>query len=168
MEQKITTTTTKGVVIGLILFVLNLAIYFANIDINGPIKWIGYIIFIGGIIWSIYSYGKQINYNATFGNYFAHGFKVSALVTAITIIALIILITVFPDFKEKGVEATRKAMQQNKDLTQEQVSQYVEGFSKFFMVIIIGGTLLVYLITGALSSLVGAAITKKEPNQIRQ
>jgi hypothetical protein len=166
MEQNVTSTTTKGVVIGLILILLALVTYFGNIDINGPIKWLGYIIFILGIIWAVYSYGKQINYNATFGNYFAHGFKVSALVTAIMIIYLIIFITIFPDFKEKAMDEARKKMQEQNKLTQEQITQSMEGFRKFFMVIVVGGTLLVYIITGAIASLVGAAITKKDPGQI--
>ncbi len=166
MEQTVTSTTTKGLVIGLILILLALVMYFGNIDVNGPVKWLGYIIYFLGIIWSVYSYGKQINYNSTFGNYFAHGFKVSALVTAIMIIYIIIFITLFPDFKEKAIDEARKGMQANKDLSQEQISQFVEGTRKFFMVILIGGTLLIYIISGALSALVGAAITKKEPGQI--
>src|SRR5664279_2836023 len=107
MEQKITSTSTKGLVIGLILVILSLATYFANIEPNGPVQWFGYAVFIGGIIWSVYSYGKQIDYNATFGNYFAHGFKVAALVTAIMIIFFIVFIIVFPEFKEKALDKAR-------------------------------------------------------------
>ena len=35
---------------------------------------------------------------------------------------------------------------------------------KFIMVFLVGGTLLGYLFFGALASLIGAAVTKKEPN----
>ena len=59
MEKKITSTTTKGLVIGLILVILTLATYFANVEANGPVQWIGYAVFIGGIIWSVYSYGNR-------------------------------------------------------------------------------------------------------------
>ena len=165
MEQTVTTTTTKGVVIGLILIVLALVTYFAHIKPNGPVQWIGYAIFIGGIIWSVYSYGKQINYNSTFGNYFAHGFKVSALVTSLLIIYLIIFIVLFPDFKENAMDEARKAMQEKNNLTPEQISQGLEITRKFFMVFLVGGTLIGYLIFGSLASLIGAAITKKEPNK---
>jgi hypothetical protein len=163
MEQNVISTTTKGLVIGLILVVLGLVIYFLKIDINGPIKWIGYIVFIGGIIWSVTSYGKQINYNSTFGNYFAHGFKVSALVTAILIIYIVVFNLLFPDFKEMAIEQSRKAMIE-KNIPQDQMQKALDITQKFFMVFVVGGTLVVYLIVGAISSLVGAAITKKEPN----
>jgi phosphoglycerol transferase MdoB-like AlkP superfamily enzyme len=163
MAQNVTSTTTKGLTIGLILVVLGLVIYFLKIDFNGPIKWVGYVVFIGGIIWSVNSYGKQINYNSTFGNYFAHGFKVSALVTAILIIYIVIFNVLFPDFKEMAMEQSRKAMIE-KNIPQEQMQKALDITEKFFMVFIVGGTLVVYLIVGAVSSVVGAAITKKEPD----
>jgi Protein of unknown function (DUF4199) len=165
MEQTITTTTTKGLVIGLILIILALATYFANIQVNGPVQWIGYAVFIGGVIWSVYSYGKQVDYNATFGNYFAHGFKVAALVTAIMIIYVVIFIILFPDFKEKALDQAKISMREKNTMTEEQMTQALEWTRKFFMVFLVGGTLLGYLIIGALAALVGAAITKKQPNK---
>ena len=165
MEKTITSTTTKGLVIGLILIILALTMYFANIEVNGPVQWIGYAVFIGGIMWSVYSYGKQMDYNSTFGNYFAHGFKVAALVTAIMIIYVVIFIILFPDFKEKAIDKARIAMREKKDLTEEQMTQGIEVTRKFFMVFLVGFTLIGYLILGALSALIGAAITKRQPNK---
>ena len=92
MEQTITPVSTKGIVIALLLIIFSLATYFLDIDTNGPFKWVGMIIFLIGIVWSVMAYGKQLNYNGTFGNYFAHGFKVSALVTAIMIIFMVVFI----------------------------------------------------------------------------
>ena len=164
MEQTITTTTTKGVVIGLILIIFALVTYFANIEANSPFQWIGYAVFIVGIIWSVYSYGKQVDYNSTFGNYFAHGFKVAALVTLIMIIYIVVFIILFPDFKEKALDKARIDMRK-KNMTEEQMTQGLEITRKFFLVFIIGFTLVFYLIFGALAALVGAAITKKQPNK---
>ncbi len=164
MQQTVTSTTTKGLIIGLILVVLGLVIYFLKLDINGPVKWVGYVVFIGGIIWSVNSYGKQVDYNATFGNYFAHGFKVAALVTAILIIYIVIFNFLFPDFKEMAIEQSRKAMIE-KNGPQDQMQKGLEITRKFFMVFVVGGTLFIYIIVGAISSLVGAAVTKKEPNK---
>ena len=166
MEQTVTSTSTKGTVIGLILIILALVTYFADIKVNGPVQWLGYAVFVGGIIWSVYSYGKQINYNATFGNYFAHGFKVAALVTAILIIYIIVFVFIFPEFKEKAIDEARKSMQEKNNLTPDQITQGLDITRKFFMVFLVGGTLIGYIIFGALASLVGAAITKKEPNKI--
>lgn len=165
MEKTITPVSTKGVLIALLLIILALATFFLDLKKNSPIQWLSYVIFIGGIIWSITSYGKQINYNATFGNYFAHGFKVSALITAFMVIFIIVFIVLFPDFKEKAMDEARKAMAEKNNLTEEQINQALDISKKFFMVFAVGGTLLGYLIAGAIVSLIGAAVTKKQPNQ---
>ncbi len=167
MEQTVTTTTTKGIIIGLILIVIAIATYFASVDMNGPTKWISNVIFVIGIIWAVNNYGKQINYNATFGNYFAHGFKVTAVVTAIMILYLVIFITVFPEFKDKAMDEARAQMEKGGKMSSEQITQAITITKKFFMVFAIGGTLIGYLIFGALAALIGAAITKKEPNTMQ-
>jgi uncharacterized membrane protein len=165
MNKTITTTTTKGLLIGLVLVVISIATYLSGIDVNSPVKYLSFIIFIAGILWSISNYGKQIDYNSTFGNYFSHGFKISALVTLIMIAFIVLLFFIFPEQKEKALEESKKAMQAQKNLTDEQINTYLQTVSKFYNVIAIGFTLFSYLFIGAIASLIGAAITKKQPNQ---
>ena len=162
MEQPITSTSSKGITIALIMIVLSLAMYFLDIQ-SAAMGWLTYAIFFIGIILSISIYGKQINYNAGFGKYFTHGFKVTALVTAIMVIFMAIFIIAFPEIKDKAMEAQREAMNKMGTLTDEQMKKSTELTSKFFMVFTIGGTLLQYIILGTLAALVGAGITKKKP-----
>jgi hypothetical protein len=166
MDQPVTNSTSKGIVISLILIVIALITYFLDMNDDTATRYISFAIFIIGIIWSINMYGKQIDHNATFGNYFAHGFKIAALVTAIMIIFVVIFVYIFPDVREKGMEAARKSIEEKGKLSQEQINQSMEFTKKFFMVFIIAGTLLGYLIFGALAALIGAAITKKNPRPI--
>lgn len=166
MEQKITTPITKGITISLILIVISLATYFLNLTENKGMQYVGYIVFIVAIIWSVNSYGKQINYNSTFGNYFAHGFKVSAIITVIMILFTVIFLLLFPEIKEKGIDAARKSMEAKGNMSSEQIDQAISITQKFFMAFIIGAAIVFYLILGAIASLIGAGITKKEPTQI--
>ena len=173
MEQPITSTTSKGITIALILIVISLAGYFMGMITNSAFGWLGYAIFVIGVIVSVSIYGKQINFNSTFGNYFAHGFKVSALVTSIMVIFIIVFNFAFPEVKEIYFDKAREGMLKDGNLSEEQINQGLEITRKFFMVFTIGGTLLGYMFFGTLSALVGAAITKKQPaplndiNQIR-
>jgi hypothetical protein len=166
MEQKVTTSSTKGLVISLILIVLALVIYFLDLNTTRGVEYISFAVLVIGIIWSVNNYGNQIDHNATFGNYFAHGFKIAALVTAIMIIYVVIFIYLFPDVKEKGMEAARKSIEAKGNLSQEQINQSMEFTKKFFMVFIIAGTLIGYLVFGAIGALIGAGITKKNPRPI--
>lgn len=163
MEQTITTPVTKGIAISLILIVIALATYFLDLSDNKAMQYIGYIIFIVAIIWSVNSYGKQINYNSTFGNYFAHGFKVSAIVTIFMIIFTVIFILLFPEIKEKGMETARKSMEAKGNMSQEQITQAIGITQKFFMVFVLGAALVFYLFFGAVGALIGAGITKRNP-----
>jgi len=166
MEQTVTTSTTKGIVISLILIVIALISYFLNMNTTSWLQYVSYAVFIVGIILSVNIYGKEIDHNSTFGNYFAHGFKVAALVTVIMIIYIVIFVNIFPDVREKAIEAARTRMQSQGKMTQDQISQELLFNKKFFIVFIIAGTLLGYLIFGALASLIGAGITKKNPRPI--
>lgn len=166
MQQQITSTIVKGAIIGLIMILVSIGGSFLGLDANGYFQWVGYSIFLIGIILSISQYGKQINYNSTFGNYFAHGFKISALVTLMMIVFLIVFMTIFPDFKEKALEVAKKDMA-DKKMSAEQMEQAINLTKKFFMVFLVGGALLGYLLFGAIASLIGAAVTKKDPHPLQ-
>lgn len=164
MEQKTTAPITKGILISFILIVIGLAIYFLDMSQNKAVQWVEYIVFIVAIIWSVSAYGKQIDFNSTFGNYFAHGFKVTAIVTLFMVIFTAIFIYLFPDIKEKGIEAARKSMEAKGNLTSDQITQALAITQKFFMTIVLVSALLGYLFLGAIASLIGAGITKKDPH----
>ncbi|MEO6683904.1 MAG: DUF4199 domain-containing protein [Ginsengibacter sp.] len=163
MEQPITSTSSKGLTIAMILIVLSLVTYFTGMAGNSALGWLGYAIFVIGIIVSVSIYGKQINYNSSFGNYFTHGFKVSALVTAIMVIFVVVFIFTFPEVKESALDAAAAEMDKQDTMSDEQKEQAINLTRKFFMVFTIGGTLLGYMFFGTLAALVGAAITKKQP-----
>lgn len=163
----ITTPVTKGLVLSLILIIIALGVYFSGMDMNGAIRWLGYIVFLAGIIFSVVQYGKQVNYVSTFGNYFAHGFKISAIVTVIMVVYVVIFILLFPEVKDKALEEARKGMQA-RNLTEEQTNQALDITRRFFMTFLIGATLIGYLFFGAIASLIGAAVTKKEPANFQQ
>jgi hypothetical protein len=166
MQQKVITTTVKGFIIGLIMIVISIIASFMELQANSYFHWLGYGIFLVGVILSISQYGKQINYNSTFGNYFAHGFKVSALVTLMMIVFLVVFMTVFPEFKDKAMEEAKRGMAE-KNLSEDQIEQALNMTKKFFMVVLIGGALLGYMFCGAIASVIGAAITKKDPHPLQ-
>lgn len=165
MQSNVTTATTKGIVIGLILAVLLLGSFFLNLYSNKALGLSGYVIFLGSIIWSVWYYGKQINHHSTFGGYFGHGFKVAAICTSIVLVVLILLLLLFPDFKEANLEVYRTALHEQNKFTEDQITQSMELIKKFIGVYIIGGTMLSYLFFGAIAALIGAGITKKNPDK---
>jgi NADH:ubiquinone oxidoreductase subunit 6 (subunit J) len=164
MEQKISTPVQKGLIISLILIVFGLALYFTNQYMNKGLSYLQYLILIIGIIWSCNVYAKQMNGNVTFGNVFAHGFKTTAFVAALMAVYTFVAVKfLFPEMVDKIMDATREEMQKNDQLNEEQISQSLEMIRKFFLPFAIGGIIFFFALVGAISSLIGAAIAKKNP-----
>ncbi len=168
MVKKITSTTSKGLIISAILIILSLVIYFAKINTANPAGWTTFLLLSIGAAWSVYSYGRQINFNGTFGNYFTHGFKVTAVATVILVVFTILSIIIFPDIKEKAFEEARKQLQQSNQLTQIEINESIERYKKLFMSFAVGGALLFYLIFGVIGAIAGAVITKKDTKHAGQ
>lgn len=169
LPQKPVNAITKGVVISLLLIVLGLAFYYLDIDLSNGLQYLFTLIAIGGIVWAVVSYGKQIDYDGTFGKYFSHGFAVTAIVTLLMIAFTLVELYLIPGFKEdllqKSAEQAAKSQQDSK-ATQEQMQAGMEFFKKHMTLFIVGGTLLSYVFFGTIGALIGAAVTKKNPKPI--
>ncbi|HUR10109.1 MAG TPA: DUF4199 domain-containing protein [Flavitalea sp.] len=163
MEQKVTTHITKGIIISLILLVISLAAHFTNQSDAAWAKWTPSILLCAGVIWACINYSNQRNHNVTFGNVFAHGFKVSAVATVFSIIFSVIFLLLFPEVKEKAIETARQQMEANPQVSSDQINQAMAMTDRLFYVFLIGGIILIYLIIGCISSLIGAAVAKKDP-----
>lgn len=164
METKIMTHITKGFIIALVLIVFSLAGHLLNVDLESWYGWIAMAIFIVAIIWGVTFYGKQMNNNVTFGNLFAHGFKITAVVICITFLyTLLSVYVLFPDSIDKIVQkGIDQAIQQGK-MTSEQSQSSYAMIKKITTISILAGSILLDGIVGAIGALIGAAITKKNP-----
>lgn len=125
--------------------------------------WITYVVIIGGLIFFINQYGKANDYQTSFGNLFSYGFKATTVYTVLFVGFLILFSVLFPDFKLSAMEAARTQMETQKGITEDQMEKSLEMVNKYFWVFAIGGTMVGFVIIGAIGSLIGAAITKKRP-----
>ena len=153
----------KGIIIALILIVLNLVFHFAGLEQNTYVGLISIVIFIVAIIYVTTLYSKELNGQVTFGNLFAHGFKISAIVTLIMVIWVVLMYKViFPDMKDKMIDMQRAAALK-KGYTEEQIKISLETSKKYFTTLAVAGSVLFYAILGLLGSLLGALFSKKIP-----
>lgn len=166
MQPKPVSTAVKGLIITLLLIIFALVVHYTGMDQNSALQFVGYGIFILGIILSIAGYAKNIDYNSTFGKYFLHGFAVSAIITCLMIIFMWIFVTLDPSIKEQSLQKAAEAMDKNPAISDEQKSQALEITKKFFLVGVLAGTLVGYLLVGTIVSLITAAIIKKDPRNI--
>jgi len=158
------THVQKGLLVSLILIVIGIAGYFTKLFEQSWFSWASNGILCIAVIWGCITYANQMNGQVTFGNVFAHGFKMSVVVALILIVWVLLAMTVlFPEMKDKTLEMARQRMEERGNLSDSQIEQGVEFTKKFFIPFAIGGTLLGTLIFGTVASLIGAAVAKKKP-----
>lgn len=165
MEQdKKITTLQKGLLISGLLIVISVGFYLAGFQTQKWTQWIGYLIFMSGVMWACISYGKENDNMISFGNIFSHGFKVSSIITCMMIAFSVVFVLLYPEIKETAMDMARQEMEKNEQITEEQIEMALSMTQKYFTVFMIGGALVGYLIMGAIASLIGAAVTKKNPS----
>lgn len=162
-EKKPISHIVAGLTIAAILVIYSIVLNYMDLSQNQSMGWLSYIILVGGLILFINLYGKAKDHRVTFGNLFSYGFKATAIITLIMIVFIIIFFIAFPEFKDKIVDAAREGMEKQGKMTDDQIDQGLEMFEKNFILFSAGGALFMYLILGAVGSLIGAAITKKQP-----
>jgi hypothetical protein len=128
------------------------------------LSWISYAIFIGGIVYGNILFANQNDNNVSFGNIFAHGFKTTAVVIVITVLYTVLaLYVLFPDMVDKIIELSRTEMLKNPKLTDEMIEQGIAMTKKLFLPFAIAGAIFGTGFLGAIASLIGAAVAKKNP-----
>lgn len=156
-----------GFITAIVMVILGVILYITNLSFKPGMQYIVYIPFLIGIIMNASAYSKANNADVTFGNVFSSGFKASAIITIVSIVWSIIFIMIFPEMKEKAFEMARQQMEA-KNMSEEQMDQAVEMTKKFFTPFMIAGVLFMYMLAGAIFSLIGAAIAKKNPRPTPQ
>lgn len=171
-DTNVTSPAVKGGLIGLLLIVFSLVIQIMlDMKVAQKFGWIQFAILFCGVIWSCIYYAKQKEGAVTYGNVFAHGFKVTALITLISAaFAYISIKFIFPDMQEKAIAMAREQMENdtNQKLTEDQIEMAIDITRKYFAVFVVGGSILFNLIVGVIASLIGAGAAKKNLHAINR
>jgi hypothetical protein len=163
-QTKIASHFTKGLIIGLAMVVIGIVFQILNIYE----QWVQYVttgVYALSIIGSCYMFSQDMGGNVTFGQLFSHGFKTVAIVILISIAAFIITSLVLPEMKQKALELAREQMEKDPRMTESTIKSALEWTDKFYFIVGIIGSLFGLGLSGAIASLIGAAISKKNPAQ---
>ena len=164
MDKQITSHILKGAILGGISILFSIIIYVFNLYTTQWLSFLSYAIFIGGIIYGNILFANQNDNNVSFGNIFAHGFKTTAVVIFFTVLYTVLaLYVLFPDMVDKIIEISRTEMAKNPKLTDEMIEQGIAMTKKLFLPFAIAGAIFFTGFFGAIGSLIGAAVAKKNP-----
>lgn len=164
MEQKKPVShIVAGLIIAAVIVIYSILLNFLGLSQNQSLGWLAYLLLIGGLIFFVNQYGKANDYTLSFGQLFSYGFKATAIITLIMILFIVLFFAMFPEFKDKIMEAAREGMEKQGKMSDDQMDKAVQMFDRNFILFTGGGALFMYLLLGAIGSLLGAATTKKRP-----
>lgn len=163
MEKKALTQLQKGLILALIQIALSVIFYALDLMQETWASILPFLVFFSGIIWASITFGKSKNSFLTFGDVFAHGFKVAAVVTSLVILFNVLFLYLFPEMKMEAINKAREQMENDpRGMTEEQIEMGIQMTEKYFNAYVIGITLFFYLIVGLIASVVGAIVTPKK------
>ena len=163
METKVTTHIVKGVILGAVYILLSTIIYAFNLY---SIQWLSLLIYLfifAGIIISNIVYANQNNNNESFGNIFADGFKTTSLFIIISIAFTVLFFILLPEMIDKSFELQRLELEKKPELTDEMIENFIAMQKDNFWTFTIAGNIVLNAIIGAIASLIGAGVAKKNP-----
>lgn len=165
IQKKTLSNVNAALLLFLFMVVLTIVSNFWGLQANTQLRWVTYLIIVGGIIAVVIKYGKDRDNNVTFGNLFAYGFKTIAITTALFLVFSVLFYLIFPEYKAQLLEIAREnAMKNVTPDNKDQLEKSVQLMDRFFWPGLIAGLMFSFAILGAIGSLIGAAIAKKEPD----
>ena len=161
--QNSTKVATKWALIYTITaIVLTYAFEFLNADPNSATKYITYIPFIIFLLLTQKEYRDIRGGYLTFGEGFSSGFRYSLFAGLLLAVFSYIYLTILsPGVWQKILETTRTQLE-DKNMSADQIDKAMQITSKYGPIFGAFGAAVLYAIFGAIFSLIGAAIMKKE------
>ena|ERR1700743_3121950 len=162
--QNATKVATKWALIYTITaIVITYICQFLNVDLDSPAKYITYIPFIAFLLLAQKEYKDQLGGYISFGNGFSAGFRYAVFAgLLIAVFSYLYLTVLSPEVWTKVLETTRTKLEDNKNMSAAQVDKAMEITQKWGPLMGAFFAAIAYAIFGAILSLVGAAIFKKE------
>jgi len=152
-----------GFVTGIIVVITSLILYITGLMFKGSyISMISMVPFLAGIIMNAMAYSKANDGFVTFGNVFGSCFKMSMIVAIVVVVWNVIALFALPEMKTKVIEMSREAMLKDHKASDEQIDMVINGMSKYWGYMAVGGAIFSTLLYGAFFSVIGGAVAKKK------
>lgn len=144
------TPALKGVITGILMITVVLGVYYADRS-DSQVQYIIYGIYAAGVIWSLFAFGRSVSYTATFGQYFAQGFRCFIVVTLMMVAFTFVFNKMHPEFAEESAEAYRQELIKNppKDMLPSEIDKAVIQYKNSYNTVLVYGSIFGYLIIGA-------------------
>lgn len=147
----------------LVSVVITYAIQLLGLDINSPVKYISNVLFIAFLILSQKEFRDKLGGFITFGQAFLEGFLLSVFYGLMIAIFSYVYFTILsPAVWQQTLELQQKGLEAKGSMSAEQIETTMDITRKYGVIIAVVFIAILTPVFGAIISLIGAAIFKKE------
>jgi hypothetical protein len=158
-----------GVILGIVLIIYSLLLYFVDLSLEKWVSWVSYLIFLGGIILATVNYrNTELGGSITYGQALGFGTMVVLWASILSAIYTFVFMQfIDPGFAEKILQMTEKQLTEKGGMTDEQIEMTLDFQRKFmkpWLIAIVSVPSSVFF--GFILSLFTSIFIKKKPAEI--
>jgi len=151
------TPLIKGIITGVVMVIVTLALYYSKLPAESNLHYIIYILYAMGIAWALISYSRSASYTGKFADIFGQGFRCFIVVTLIMVAFTAIFSMQHPEFAEKAAAYYKEGLIKERNKTPAEIEKLVADARKQYTTGLVSLTIFGYLITGAVITAAGSA-----------
>lgn len=143
------TATKKGLIAGVLMIGLSLLFYYTGQPVDSPFQYLIYVVYIAGIIWTIYSHSKSEASTNKFADLFLQGFKCFIVITLLMVLFTFVFNKLHPEFKDEMAKAYADDLVTKGNSTEAEIATNIEKMKQYYLTMLISGAVFGYLLFGA-------------------
>jgi len=151
-----------GALTGVAMIITGVILYVTGVAFVKGVSYVTYIPFLLLLILNARAYSKANDGFVTFANIYGSCFKASLIAMVIMTVWAMAQGYVFPDMKTKALEMARTEAAKNPKMTDEMLDTSMNMMNKYWAVFMVGGTIFMTTLLGAILSLIAAATGEKK------
>jgi hypothetical protein len=157
MQKKIT-PLIKGLITGASMVLALLAIYYFNQTTNQNLQYVIYLIYGGGIAWTLISYSRSGSFTGKFSDLFGQGFRCFIIVILIIVLFIVVVNLLNPEFATESAKLYKEDLEKNPNLLPAERESQVANFKKQYILQLVYPAIFGYLIIGSVLTAAGSGI----------
>ncbi len=151
------TATQKGLITGVLMILVSLAIYAAKGNFDTRLQYITYAVYVAGILWALVDFSKKTA-GQKFGAYFSQGFKCFIVVTLLMVVFTAVFLILHPELKEQMAVTFKAELVKQGNSTEKEIEEKMAMAKKSFMPAMIMAAVFGYLVIGAMVTAIGSIV----------
>lgn len=148
----------KGFITGSIMVGITMFFIYTNQPANARLQYLGYLLYAGGITWTLIDYSRSANYKPAFGSIFGQGFRCFIIITLMTVIFTAIYSSMHPEIAEEAARLYKVDLIKDGNKTPAEIEQLVSNVKKQFVTGNVSLAIFGSLITGSVFTAAGAGL----------